>query len=348
MKKLAMIGCSSVGEYHLAHFLQLKHKVELAGFCDTILARAENFASRAGQGKAYTDFRKMYDEVQPDMVFICVPPFCHGEIEYETIDRRIPFFVEKPPALDLALARDIRDRIQAANLITGAGFQCRYSNLVPPTQEFLRAHDVIYVSCARMGGLPNLRWWRNRSCSGGQLVEQTIHQLDMLRYICGEPETVYTMAARGFVQAEDYSIDDASVTVVTFKNGILGTISTGCYAQSGLAYDNKIVFSAKDARMDHAIIEYARIYQDAGANAAGAMGFSDDGTVRSSDANVQSFIQEGDAGLVCDETFIDAVYAQDGSKILSPYSDAIKSLAFALACNTSIETHLPVKVRWDI
>ncbi len=348
MKKLAMIGCSGVGEYHLSHFLQLKHKVELAGFCDTVPERAEDFAARAGQGRVYTDFRRMYDEVKPDMVFICIPPFCHGEIEYETIARAIPFFVEKPPALDLEQARDIRDRVQAAGLITGAGFQCRYSNLVPPTQAFLREHEVIYVSCARMGGLPNLRWWRNRSCSGGQLVEQTIHQLDMLRYICGEPETVYSMAASGFVKAEEYSIDDASVTAVRFKNGMLGTISTGCYAQSGLAYDNKITFSARDARMDHAIIEYAKIYTAAGKETTGAMGFSDDGTVRSGDALVQTFTQEGDAGLICDETFIDAVIANDGSKIRSTYADAVKSLAFALACNASMETCQPVRVRWDI
>ena len=159
--------------------------------------------------------------------------------------------------------------------------------------------------------------------------------------------TVYSMAATGFVQAEDYDIDDASVTAVTYKNGMLGTISTGCYATSGLAYDNKITLSAKDARMDHAIIEYAKIYTDAGHDATGAMGFSDDGTVRS-DAKIESFTQEGDAGLICDETFIDAVLSGDRSKIRSDYADAVKSLAFALACSESMETHQPVKVRWDI
>ena len=73
MKKLAMIGCGGIGEYHLGHFLDYKD-VELAGFCDIIPERAQAFVERAGSGRAFADFKDMYDEVKPDMVFICVPP----------------------------------------------------------------------------------------------------------------------------------------------------------------------------------------------------------------------------------------------------------------------------------
>ena len=51
----------------------------------------EEFVKKAGSGKAYSDFIEMYDEIQPDAVFICVPPTCHGAIEFETIRRNIPF-----------------------------------------------------------------------------------------------------------------------------------------------------------------------------------------------------------------------------------------------------------------
>ena len=100
MKKLAIIGCGGIGRYHLDHFLQFRD-IELAGFCDIILERAEAFAKAAGSGQGFTDYKEMYDAVQPDMVFICIPPYAHGDIEFETIRRRIPFFVEKPVALSL-------------------------------------------------------------------------------------------------------------------------------------------------------------------------------------------------------------------------------------------------------
>ena len=67
MKKLAIIGCGGIGSYHLSHFVKYDD-IELAGFCDLILERAEKFVEIAKSGKAYTDFTKMYDEVKPDMV----------------------------------------------------------------------------------------------------------------------------------------------------------------------------------------------------------------------------------------------------------------------------------------
>ena len=89
MKKCAMIGCGGIGGYHLGHLVQFKDVIELAGFCDLIPEKAEKFCETAESGKAYTDYKTMYDEIKPDMVFICVPPDCHGEIEYETIRRGI-------------------------------------------------------------------------------------------------------------------------------------------------------------------------------------------------------------------------------------------------------------------
>jgi predicted dehydrogenase len=115
-------------EYHLGHLTQFKDIVELAGFCDLVLEKAERFTQIAGGGHAYTDYKRMYDEIRPDIVFICVPPTQHGEIEFETIRRGIHFFVEKPVALDLELARSIRDAAEKKGIITASGFQCRYSN----------------------------------------------------------------------------------------------------------------------------------------------------------------------------------------------------------------------------
>jgi len=51
-----------------------------------------------------------------------------------------------------------------------------------------------------------------------------------------------------------------------------------------------------------------------------------------------------DAGTMCDRTFIDAVISGDGSKIRSPYGEAISTLAAVLAANESIKTGQPVKV----
>ncbi|HOJ09838.1 MAG TPA: Gfo/Idh/MocA family oxidoreductase [Clostridiales bacterium] len=359
MKKLAMIGCGGIGGYHLSHFLNFQD-IELAGFCDLIPERAESFVSKAGGGKAFTNYKEMYDAINPDMVFICIPPTEHGEIEFETINRRIPFFVEKPVALCMDLARQIRDEVKKAGLITAAGFQCRYSNLVGPNVKFIKENEIIFVDCIRIGGVPGVPWWRKRSTSGGQIVEQTIHQFDIIRYVFDEPDMVFTMGTKGFVtDFEDYDTEDLSTTVVRFKSGALAAISTGCYATGGNAADSKIVFSSRDARAELRILSDLKIFgykdnNDIGNNGADADSKSDkskgfvikgDGALSVSKAGEITYKQEGSAGILCDRTFIDAVLTGDSSKIRSPYEDAVRTLEFTLACNRSMDTGLPIKIQ---
>ena len=263
MKKLAIIGCGGIGNYHMGHFLQFTDFVELAGFCDLIPERAQAFQEKAGTGKAYTDYKVMLDEVKPDMVFVCVPPYCHGEIEFDLIERGIHFFVEKPLALDLDLARKIRDAAAAKGLITASGFQCRYSNLVEPNKAFVENNQVVFVEASRMGGIPGVDWWRKKDLSGGQIAEQTIHQFDIIRYMIGDPEEVFTYGARGYItdaECPGYDTDDLSTTVVKFKNGIIGVISTGCYSKSGNCLDSKVTFSTRDKRAELKILGTLKVY----------------------------------------------------------------------------------------
>lgn len=342
MKKLALIGCGGIGAYHLQHFLTYDD-VKLAGFCDIIPERAKAFAARTG-GKAYADFKTMYDEVEPDMVFICVPPYAHGELEFETIARGIPMFIEKPVTLDLDLAKEISRRVADSGLITAVGFQCRYSNLIAPTMNFVRNNRVVYVEAARMGGIPEVPWWREKSLSGGQIVEQTIHQFDIIRYFIGEPVEVYTMGARGFVQMDGYDTDDLSATAIRFANGALGTLATGCYATSGASMDSKITFSAMDARLDHYIINKVNIFGGKPPEKKDGLVVKGDGTL-SATGDCMTYRDDGTAGRACDRAFVDAVLTGDALFIRSSYDDAVKSLAFVLACNQSMAENRPVMMK---
>jgi len=345
MKKLALIGCGGIGSYHLGHFLDYTD-VELAGFCDIISERAQAFVDRAGCGRAFTDFKEMYDEINPDMVFICVPPYAHGEIEFETIRRHIPFFVEKPLALDVDLARKINALVTQAGLITACGFQCRYSNIVDDTKAFARDHEILFVNCNRFGGVPSTEWWGDKSLSGGQIVEQTIHNFDMIRYIIGDPVEVYTIGATGFVSGyKNYNTDDMTVTSVRFASGALAALSTGCFATDGSASDNKITFTARDSRLDHYIIDKAVIYGAAPKATEETVDIvvKGDGAMRST-ADGIVIKDDGLAGVRCDRTFVDAVLTGDASKIRSPYADALRSVEFTLACNLSQEISSPVEL----
>jgi predicted dehydrogenase len=351
MKKLALIGCGLIGDYHLDHFLTFRD-ISLAGFCDVTPERAEKFVKKAGQGKAFSDYNEMYDKVKPDMVFICVPPTCHGNIEFETIKRGIPFFVEKPISVDLDLAVEMRDQVEKSKIIAASGFQCRYDNINEAAKKYIKDNKVLTVQASRIGGIPQVPWWRNKFTSGGQLVEQTIHQMDMLRYLLGsEPETVYSVASRGYISQKEcpgYFTDDLSTTLITFKNGVTATMLTGCYAKNGVCWESKMTFGARESRMDYVLTQNVTVYTKGvktvtkGKTAGVVKG---DG-VQDKDSGEQKAVtkSEVDFGLLCDRTFVDAVLTGSGSKIRSPYSDAFKSVIFTLACNRSMELGLPVNI----
>lgn len=346
-KKLVIIGCGNIGRYHLDHFLKMDD-VKIAGVCDIIKERADAFAAEA-KCPAFYEFKEMYDAVKPDMVFVCIPPYCHGEVEFETIKRGIHMFVEKPVGLKPELFLKIRDAVKESGIITASGLQLRYESNICKLKEFAAQHKIVQMNLSRMGGIPDTPWWKVRAESGGQLVEQTIHQVDMARNVMGEPDTVYSMGGHDIIKGiEGFDVEDMSVTLVRFKNGALGTITTGCYAENGAAADNKLTFGAVDARADYYMFDKVAIYGDIkpADDAERNEVVKGDGRMMQLDDSL-TFKPEGDAGMLCDHTFIEAVKTGDRSKIRSPYEDAVKSVLFTLACNESMDTGKPVKVNID-
>lgn len=347
--KLAMIGCGGIGDYHLGHFMEYGDLIEMVGFCDLIPERAEKLVERAGCGKAYTDFRVMLDETKPDMVFVCVPPYCHGDIETELLERNIHFFIEKPMALDIKFAKKVRDEIEKRGLITAVGFQCRYNHYTDVCREFCQDNQIVFADCTRMGGVPGVFWWRDKELSGGPLVECGIHNVDTLRYMLGDAVEVCSYATRGFVDDfENYNTDDCSVTIVRFESGALATIAMGCYSRSGDSFDSNIVFSAAKKRAVWRIGKCTEIYGEKPAEKQqeeATYVIKGDGALGAGGEKIV-VERDDDNGLICDRTFIEAVLTGDASKIRSPYADAYKTLAFVLACNESMTTGKSVKIEY--
>ena len=321
--RVGIIGCGGIGNFHFSHLVEFAD-VELAGFYDLVISKAEGFQKRAGTGKVYGSYIDMLDDVKPDVVYICVPPNCHGPIELAVIERGIPFLVEKPMALDIKLAETIAAKVAEKNLITAVGFQDRYLDLTARIKEYIKGKEVGLVTGAWVGGIPKVAWWRTMETSGGQIVEQNIHIYDMARYLFGEPKSVYCAAGRGIVKPEapeydvpGYNVDDYSSAVIKFESGVVGTIFTACYTVKGGGMQSGMNIYCKDATIEYKLRSGVR-YRDA--------------------ETVEEFARQADQGVTEDRTFIDAVKSGDGSAIRSPYADALKSLRLCLAANESIQT----------
>ncbi|MCL2513418.1 MAG: Gfo/Idh/MocA family oxidoreductase [Oscillospiraceae bacterium] len=324
--KVGFIGCGGIANYHLGHLLEFED-VQIVALADPIKERRENFAKKTGAERLYNSHKELFeneDNKSLDCVYICVEPTAHTDIEYIAVEKGIPFLIEKPIHLDLREAEKISHLIIEKNLITSVGFQDRYLEIIDKLKDELKNRKCGLVYGAWVGGIPMVWWWLRKETCGGQLVEQNIHLLDMLRYLFGEPTSVYATASRGLVEPFEkdgvlYDTDDHSTCVIGFKNNVTATLFTGCYMNynmGGFTHNGLTILC------DDMTIEY---------------NLRDDVTFLTKESKL-TYNRLVDQGILADRTFIDAVKTGDDSKIRSPYSDALKTLRLGLAANESMET----------
>lgn len=311
---VGFIGCGGIAGAHMNTLSKISD-VKFAGLCDIDEARVKKASSTYG-GKSFTDYKKMLNEVEMDICYICLPPFAHEQQEISCIEKGIPFFVEKPVHIDLKKAKEIFGRIKEKNLITAVGYQDRYQTIIDYIKPFFKENNLGFFAGWWVGGMPGVYWWRRKEMSGGQIVEQTTHIYDMARYLVGEPVEIFSVKSTGLMKdIEKYNVEDASAVSICFENGVIGTIVSGCFANA--AGKVGIDFYFKDKKINYE--ERANVEINYG--------------------NKIEKINQTEDPLACeDKTIIEAIKTNNKRLIKSSYEDGLKTLAFTLTANKSIET----------
>jgi predicted dehydrogenase len=322
--KLGFVGSGGIVRSHLDHGLKEFEDVEFVGWCDlaeeTAAARREQVG---GQGAVYTDARQMLDQAKPDAVYIMLPPFAHGAAEDLVIERRLPFFIEKPVAIDLPTAQRVAEGVEKHGLITAVGYMNRYRKSVQRVLGLLQQQIPVIMHGGWLGGgfqehHPIFRWWVRKEKSGGQFLEQTTHTIDLARYLFGEVTRVYGVPVRGRRERPDYfNIEDASMVQMTFANGAAANLYSSCSTSVGGGVF--LTVWGTDMRAEFTGWEHSvNIYLS-----------GDERTSIPGEANI--FALE-------DRAFIDSVKAGENVGILATYADGLKATAIACAANESMET----------
>ena len=179
--RLGMIGAGFIADRHIGK-LALMDDVKIVAVADPSEERARQQAARCGAAP-YADFRHMLDREQLDALYICVPPFAHGDPERAALERGLPFFVEKPLATDYDSAAALSREIDAKELVTAVGYHWRYLDTTERAQEMLADRPARLALGYWLDFTPPPAWWGKEAESGGQMVEQTTHIFDMARLL---------------------------------------------------------------------------------------------------------------------------------------------------------------------
>jgi len=318
--KLGFIGCGGNARWHMRNLAQVEG-AQIVAVCDLVEELAQQAARETG-ARPYTNLHAMLEAEELDAVYLSLPAHVHGEPEKAIIERGLPFFVEKPVARHLETAREIEALVRGKGLITCVGYQLRYCGTTDLAQELLTDRTIgLAVGkywCGSGRGDP-AHWVRQWEKSGGQLVEQATHTIDLMRYLVGEIATVYCRQTSRFLSEID--CPDTNCVLFEFANGALGSLTTSwAYEPRDWSHANVI-----DILYDTSLLHWT----------AGVLIVTKEGQTT----------KHRPPGQSIDAVFVEAVRTGDGSAIRSPYSDAVKSLAVSLAANESARQGRPVEVR---
>jgi predicted dehydrogenase len=213
--KFIVVGCGSIGCRHISNLLSLGHEVVA---WNRGLMRREEVALKFGI-KVSDDFDLLLSE-GADAALVCTPNNQHFMFAMAILRAGIHLFVEKPVADRLEGLLDLEAEASQRDLVTHVGCNMRYHFGPVTVKQFLvegRIGKVLWASV--WGGMHLPDWHPNedyrqmysaRSDLGGGAVLDFIHEIDLVRWLFGDPERVAAMVGRtGWLEIETEDMADA-------------------------------------------------------------------------------------------------------------------------------------------
>ena len=221
-RRLALAGAGLIGREHAG--LMMAHSgVELVAIADPAPAALE-YANQLGVPH-YEDYQQMLDAVRPDGAIIALPNNLHTPAALACISHRTPCLVEKPIADTMEAARRLTDASEASGVPVLIGHQRRHSPDIREARHAVQTGllgDLVTVNGMCLFNKPDAYFdaaWR-RSEGGGPLLINLIHDIDSLRFICGEIDSVQAFTSSAL---RNFAVEDTASVTLRFESGVLGT-----------------------------------------------------------------------------------------------------------------------------
>ena len=198
--RVGLIGCGFIGRFHswgIRGAIKLGLvDAEYVGACDVQEERAREFAGIFGAPFVTTDAREIIASPEINAVYVCTPTVHHKELVLATVAAGKHVFCEKPLAADLADVREMCAAVQRAGVVHQVGLVLRHSPIFTVLKSLTedpslgRPMAVIFRDDQffPVGGHYASTWRADHRQAGrGTLLEHSIHDMDLLRWLCGEP-----------------------------------------------------------------------------------------------------------------------------------------------------------------
>jgi predicted dehydrogenase len=228
----ALIGCGRISPNHVA--AAIENNLNIVAICDIEESRMEETFQKfnlPSTTKKYISYKDMIATEKIDLVAICTESGKHGKIAIDCIEASCNLIIEKPIALSLEEADLIITKAKEKNVKVSACHQNRFNKSIQKIREA--------VEGGRFGkllhGTAHIRWnrgedyykqapWRGTwEQDGGALMNQCIHNIDLLRWMMGNDITE-VVGMTDNLEHNYIDAEDLGMALIKFSNGSYGMI----------------------------------------------------------------------------------------------------------------------------
>jgi len=214
MLKIGVIGVGSMGKNHARVCFEIEN-VELIGMADSDKVMAKKIAERFDT-KAFFDHTEMLSEI--DAAIVATPTVTHHKIAMDLLHNGKHVLVEKPICDSVGKAKNLVKESEKEGLVLAVGHIERHNPAVTFVKDEISNKsfgELITLTSKRVSNLPG------RIKDVGVIFDFGVHDIDVMRYLAGEVESVYARAGK-FNKAIQY--EDHANIVLNFENGICGIV----------------------------------------------------------------------------------------------------------------------------
>lgn len=233
---IAVLGAGLIGQKHI-ELVAASGDCELTAICDADPAQSA-IAARYGV-PFYQDVDRLLDAQSLDGAIVATPTPLHAAHGIACAGRGLHLLIEKPIASALAAARQLLETADRFGSRVLVGHHRRHNALIQQARGIVQGGEIgrlvavsVLWALLKPQNYFDVRW--RQEPGGGPILINLIHELDSLRFLCGEISSVYadtTSHIRGF------EVEDTASISLQFENGALGTILASDAAPAPWSYE---------------------------------------------------------------------------------------------------------------
>lgn len=234
--RVGLVGCGVMGR-SLATQLRTIEQAELVAGCDVIEDAAKAFAEEFGVWVT-TNLDELLSRDDIDAVLIATPAYLHAEQTVAAAKAGKHVFCEKPMALTVEDCDRMIEACRENNVNLMVGQVLRYFPIHSKVKELVDSGELGRLLCLTIhrlgGGFTGVwakEWRKSKALSGGMLMEVNIHELDYLRWVGGEVESIFAVG-ENFLHP-DCDFPDCVLVTLKFRSGALGMLHASQVSVAG-------------------------------------------------------------------------------------------------------------------